>query len=37
MPIVAGLMCIGAQISFDALDTDTGEVSRGQIDATPGP
>src|SRR5215207_3578905 len=24
-----------AQITFDAMDTDTGEVSRGRIDATP--
>jgi len=35
MAIVAGFDVHRAQITFDALDTDTGEVSRGRIDATP--
>jgi transposase len=33
--IVAGFDVHRAQITFDALDTETGEVSRGRIDATP--
>src|SRR5690349_20431504 len=33
--IVAGLDVHRRQITFDALDTETGEVSRGRIDATP--
>ena len=35
MAIVAGFDVHRAQITFDALDTVTGEVSRGRIDATP--
>lgn len=35
MAIVAGFDVHRAQITFDALDTDSGEVSRGRIDATP--
>ena len=35
MAIVAGLDVHRAQIVFDALDTETGEVMRGRIDATP--
>ena len=35
MAIVAGFDVHRAQITFDALDTETGEVSRGRIDATP--
>ena len=35
MVIVAGLDVHRAQITFDALDTETGEVTRGRIDATP--
>jgi transposase len=35
MAIVAGFDVHRAQITFDAMDTDTGEVSRGRIDATP--
>jgi transposase len=35
MAIVAGFDVHRAQITFDALDTKTGEVSRGRIDATP--
>jgi transposase len=35
MAIVAGFDVHRAQITFDALDTDTGEFSRGRIDATP--
>src|SRR4051794_5412912 len=35
MAIVAGLDVHRAQITFDALDTDSGEVMRGRIDATP--
>ena len=35
MAIVAGFDVDRAQITFDALDTETGEVSRGRIDATP--
>src|SRR3954449_7456029 len=35
MAIVAGLDVHRAQITFDALDTDSGEVTRGRIDATP--
>ena len=34
MAIVAGCDVHRAQITFDALDTDTGEVTRGRIDAT---
>jgi len=34
MAIVAGFDVHRRQIAFDALDTDTGEVSRGRIDAT---
>ena len=34
MAIVAGFDVHRAQITFDALDSDTGEVSRGRIDAT---
>ena len=33
MAIVAGFDVHRAQITFDALDTDTGEVTRGRIDA----
>ena len=35
MAIVAGFDVHRAQITFDALDTETGEVNRGRIDATP--
>jgi transposase len=35
MTIVAGFDVHRAQITFDALDTETGEVRRGRIDATP--
>jgi transposase len=35
MTIVAGFDVHRTQITFDALDTDTGEVTRGRIDATP--
>src|SRR5919198_2741377 len=35
MAIVAGFDVHRAQITFDALDTGTGEVLRGRIDATP--
>ena len=35
MAIVAGFDVHRAQITFDALDSETGEVSRGRIDATP--
>ena len=35
MAIVAGFDVHRAQITFDALDTATGEVSRGRIRATP--
>ena len=35
MAIVAGFDVHRAQITFDALDTDSGEVTRGRIDATP--
>src|SRR5919205_942190 len=35
MAIVAGFDVHRARITFDALDTDTGEVVRGRIDATP--
>ena len=35
MAIVAGFDVHRAQITFDALDTETGEVRRGRIDATP--
>src|SRR5688500_5046854 len=35
MAIVAGFDVHRAQITFDALDTETGEVMRGRIDATP--
>jgi transposase len=35
MAIVAGFDVHRAQITFDALDTETGEVDRGRIDATP--
>jgi transposase len=35
MAIVAGLDVHRAQITFDALDTETGEVTRGRIDSTP--
>jgi transposase len=34
MAIVAGFDVHRAQITFDALDTESGEVSRGRIDAT---
>jgi hypothetical protein len=34
MAIVAGFDVHRRQIMFDALDTETGEVSRGRIDAT---
>jgi hypothetical protein len=36
MTIVAGFDVHRRQITFDALDTDTGELTRGRIDATPG-
>ena len=35
MAIVAGFDVDRAQITFDALDTETGEVNRGRIEATP--
>src|SRR3954451_8625791 len=35
MAIVAGFDVHRAQITFGALDTESGEVSRGRIDATP--
>jgi transposase len=35
MAIVAGFDVHRAQITFDALDVETGEVSRGRIEATP--
>src|SRR5688500_8080888 len=35
MAIVAGFDVHRAQITFDALDTETGEVSRGRIEASP--
>src|SRR3954463_16191620 len=35
MAIVAGFDVHRRQITFDALDTETGEVFRGRIDATP--
>ena len=35
MAIVAGFDVHRAQITFDALDTESGEVGRGRIDATP--
>jgi hypothetical protein len=34
MAIVAGFDVHRAQITFDALDTETGEVTRGRIGAT---
>src|SRR2546422_9110306 len=36
MAIVAGFDVHRRQITFDALDSETGEVARGRIDATPG-
>ena len=35
MAIVAGFDVHRAQITFDALDSESGEVHRGRIDATP--
>ena len=35
MAITAGFDVHRAQITFDALDTDSGEVTRGRIDSTP--
>jgi hypothetical protein len=35
MAIVAGFDVHRAQITFDALDVETGEVTRGRIDSTP--
>jgi transposase len=35
MAIVAGFDVHRAQITFDALGTESGEVLRGRIDATP--
>src|SRR6185312_10891606 len=35
MAIVAGFDVHRAQITFDALDPETGEVTRGRIDSTP--
>ena len=35
MAIVAGFDVHRRQITFDVLDTESGEVSRGRIDATP--
>jgi len=35
MAIVAGFDVYRAQITFDALDTETGEVRRGRIQASP--
>jgi transposase len=35
MAIVAGFDVHRAQITFDALDTESGEVRRSRIDATP--
>jgi hypothetical protein len=33
--VVAGFDIHRSQITFDALDTETGEISTGRIDATP--
>src|SRR3954451_4177276 len=35
MAVVAGFGAHRRQITFDALDTETGEVTRGRIDASP--
>ena len=35
MAIVAGFDVHRAQITFDALDTETAEITRGRIDSTP--
>ena len=35
MTVFAGFDVHRAQITFDALDSDTGEVTRGRIDSTP--
>jgi hypothetical protein len=35
MKVFAGFDGHRAQITFDALDTETGEVVRGRIDSTP--
>ena len=35
MAIVAGFDVHRRQITFDALDTETGELTRGRIDASP--
>jgi len=35
MAIVAGFDVHRAQITFDALDPETGEVTRGRIESTP--
>ena len=35
MAIVAGFDVHRRQITFDALDTETGELSRGRIDSSP--
>jgi hypothetical protein len=35
MAVVAGFDVHRRQITFDALDTETGEVTRGRIDASP--
>jgi hypothetical protein len=35
MAIVAGFVVHRVQITFDGLDTESGEVMRGRIDATP--
>ena len=35
MAIVAGFDVHRRQITFDALETETGEIFRGRIDATP--
>jgi hypothetical protein len=35
MAIVAGFDVHRRQITFDALNTESGEVTRGRIDATP--
>src|SRR3954453_3638480 len=35
MAIVAGFDVHRSQITFDALDTESGEITRGRIDSTP--
>src|SRR4051812_27746928 len=36
MAIVAGFDVHRRQITFDALDTESGELTRGRLDSTPG-